>query len=125
MSHANNKGSKIEDFDCIGQSSIDARQRELEARHSAYLQEHPELGEVLQDFMQSLLIHKPDDALAYTSQYFKDIHLLPDGTDAAATTTDDAPVGAGAANTTVATTEEVDEVRDEYLVADGVLSTQV
>ena len=69
---------RIEDFDCVGQASIDARQRELNIRHQDYIAEHPEIGEVLQDLMQALLIHKPDDALAYISCYFKDVHVLPD-----------------------------------------------
>eukprot|EP00164_Ancoracysta_twista_P015096 GFYU01024803.1.p1 GENE.GFYU01024803.1~~GFYU01024803.1.p1 ORF type:complete len:133 (+),score=7.74 GFYU01024803.1:28-426(+) len=116
MSHNPARGAKIEDFDCVGQSSIDARQRELEVRHAAYLQEHPELGEVLQDFMQSLLVHKPDDALAFTTQYFKDIHLLPDG--AAATPSADDVADAAPSSSSPATTAAVNittAVEEEYV----------
>jgi hypothetical protein len=58
-------------FDFKGQAGITARTTELTAYHEEYIKEHPELQQVLHEYMQSLLVHKPSDSLAYTKNYFE------------------------------------------------------
>ena len=55
------------------QEQLNAQRRaaELEKLNSEYMGFHTEYREVLHEFMQSLLIHKPDDALAFMKQYFE------------------------------------------------------
>lgn len=57
-------------FDIQGQTSIKERSAELELYHEEYLKAHPELQQVLHEFMQALLFHKPADALAFMQEYF-------------------------------------------------------
>jgi hypothetical protein len=58
------------DFEAQHVASL--RTAELETSHAAYMQFHSEYREVLHEFMQALLIHKPDDALAFMHRYFAD-----------------------------------------------------
>lgn len=60
-----------QEFDFQGQAAITHRTEELEKVHKAYLDAHPELNQVLHEYMQSLLIHKPSESLGFTSEYFK------------------------------------------------------
>lgn len=60
-----------EQFDFQGQASVSRREEELQEYHKEYLQAHPELQQVLHEFMQALLIHKPSDSLTFTQEYFK------------------------------------------------------
>ena len=38
--------------------------------HNTYIQSHPELRQLLNDYMSSLLLHKPDDVFKFTKDYF-------------------------------------------------------
>lgn len=38
--------------------------------HSQFVKDHPELGAILADFIQSLLLHKPDDVYRFTYDFF-------------------------------------------------------
>lgn len=62
--------AQIEDLDFQSRHAATLRMTELEARHSDYLAFHTEYREVLHEFMQALLIHKPQDALQFTRDYF-------------------------------------------------------
>ena len=45
-------------------------QEELKGDHAVYMRRHPELQAMLGDFMQFLLLRKPDDAVAFAAEYF-------------------------------------------------------
>ncbi|KAL4222899.1 hypothetical protein ACF0H5_018939 [Mactra antiquata] len=46
------------------------RKEELKADHAKYMHHHPELKALLADFMQFLLLRKPDDVIAFAAEYF-------------------------------------------------------
>jgi len=46
------------------------RKEELADDHSTYVRSHPELKALLADFLQFLLLRKPDDVCTYASEYF-------------------------------------------------------
>lgn len=46
------------------------RKEELKADHTRYMKQHPELQTLLADFMQFLLLQKPDDVIAFAAEYF-------------------------------------------------------
>ena len=51
------------DFEKNSNLSMYERKKELEAEHTKYIKEHPEFHQILHDFMQALLIHKPEDIM--------------------------------------------------------------
>ena len=57
-------------FPYQNQVAIQERQEELTERHNAYLKSHVELQQVLHEFLQALVIHKPDAPLQYMHDYF-------------------------------------------------------
>uniref|UniRef100_A0A8C0GQ41 Ciliogenesis-associated TTC17-interacting protein n=1 Tax=Chelonoidis abingdonii TaxID=106734 RepID=A0A8C0GQ41_CHEAB len=46
------------------------RKEELQADHTSYARRHPELRALLADFLQLLLLHKPDDVLTFAAEFF-------------------------------------------------------
>uniref|UniRef100_A0A8C4YGN5 Ciliogenesis-associated TTC17-interacting protein n=1 Tax=Gopherus evgoodei TaxID=1825980 RepID=A0A8C4YGN5_9SAUR len=46
------------------------RKEELQAGHTSYARRHPELRALLADFLQLLLLHKPDDVLTFAAEFF-------------------------------------------------------
>lgn len=46
------------------------RKEELKNDHTVYMRHHPELKALLADFLQFLLLRKPDDTIAFAAQYF-------------------------------------------------------
>lgn len=46
------------------------RKEELKGDHALYMRHHPELRALLADFMQFLLLRKPDDVIAFAADYF-------------------------------------------------------
>ncbi|KAJ3595743.1 hypothetical protein NHX12_005046, partial [Muraenolepis orangiensis] len=46
------------------------RKEELMADHASYLRQHPELRALLADFLQFLLLRKPDNVIHFTKEYF-------------------------------------------------------
>lgn len=46
------------------------RKEQLEIDHKEYMAAHPELKAILADFLQSLLIHKPDDVYQFAHDAF-------------------------------------------------------
>ncbi len=45
-------------------------QDDLEESYKSYLQNNPELRAILADFMQAVLIQKPDDVYQFARDYF-------------------------------------------------------
>jgi len=46
------------------------RKQELEGDHQTYLRHHPEVRDILSDFFQHCLIHKPEDIVHEAAKYF-------------------------------------------------------
>ncbi|KAG6930219.1 ciliogenesis associated TTC17 interacting protein [Chelydra serpentina] len=46
------------------------RKEELQAGHASYARRHPELRALLADFLQLLLLRKPDDVLTFAAEFF-------------------------------------------------------
>ncbi|KAJ3595018.1 hypothetical protein NHX12_004323 [Muraenolepis orangiensis] len=46
------------------------RKEELMADHASYLRQHPELRALLADFLQFLLLRKPDNVIHFAKEYF-------------------------------------------------------
>ncbi|XP_043381355.1 ciliogenesis-associated TTC17-interacting protein isoform X4 [Chelonia mydas] len=46
------------------------RKEELQAGHTSYARRHPELRALLADFLQLLLLRKPDDVLTFAAEFF-------------------------------------------------------
>lgn len=43
---------------------------ELMADHTLYLRQHPEIRALISDFLQFLLLRKPDDVFQFAREYF-------------------------------------------------------
>mmetsp|Transcript_97750 Transcript_97750/g.273580 ORF Transcript_97750/g.273580 Transcript_97750/m.273580 type:complete len:112 (-) Transcript_97750:190-525(-) len=52
------------------QEKLELREEELRQEHTKYLQQHPELRQVLNDFMSSVLLHQPEHAFDFAREYF-------------------------------------------------------
>ncbi|XP_048341897.1 ciliogenesis-associated TTC17-interacting protein [Sphaerodactylus townsendi] len=46
------------------------RKEELQASHATYVRRHPELSNLLADFLQLLLLRKPDNVVTFAAEYF-------------------------------------------------------
>ncbi|XP_020505632.2 ciliogenesis-associated TTC17-interacting protein [Labrus bergylta] len=46
------------------------RKEELKANHTSYLRQHPEIRALISDFLQFLLLRKPDDVVQFAREYF-------------------------------------------------------
>ena len=62
----------LHQLDFQSQHAATLRAAELEKSHEEYMAFNTEYREVMHEFTQALLIHKPDDALAFMRQYFND-----------------------------------------------------
>ncbi|CAH8530798.1 unnamed protein product [Schistosoma intercalatum] len=47
------------------------RKDKIKAQYLLYLRDHPEIHDMISDFIKSLLFHKPDEVVKYASEYFK------------------------------------------------------
>uniref|UniRef100_A0A8C4KRS1 Ciliogenesis-associated TTC17-interacting protein n=2 Tax=Dromaius novaehollandiae TaxID=8790 RepID=A0A8C4KRS1_DRONO len=57
------------------------RKEELQASHAAFVRRHPELGALLADFLQALLLRQPPDPVAFAAAFFAPFaHRWPPGT---------------------------------------------
>ncbi|XP_044074962.1 ciliogenesis-associated TTC17-interacting protein [Siniperca chuatsi] len=52
------------------QSKLLDRKEELKADHASYLRHHPEVRALISDFLQFLLLRKPDDVFQFAREYF-------------------------------------------------------
>jgi guanylate kinase len=53
------------------------RKIDLIESHEEYILSHPEIREVLNDFLSSVLLHKPDDVFVYAKEYFHPFNPTP------------------------------------------------
>jgi guanylate kinase len=53
------------------------RKNDLIESHEEYILSHPEIREVLNDFLSSVLLHKPDDVFVYAKEYFHPFNPTP------------------------------------------------
>ena len=44
--------------------------QEIKKEHSEYIKKHPELREILNDFLSSLMLEKPKDVYEYAREFF-------------------------------------------------------
>ena len=56
---------------------LSVRKEELIISHEKYILKHPEIREVLNDFLSSVLLHKPDDVYVYAKEYFHPFNPTP------------------------------------------------
>ena len=49
---------------------LNDRKEELKAEHAAYVESHPELKNILADFMTRVLLEKPDDVKEFAAEHF-------------------------------------------------------
>jgi hypothetical protein len=55
------------------------RKEEIKSDHATYMRHHPELRALLSDFLQFLLLRKPDDVIAFAADYFSAFSVsMPD-----------------------------------------------
>lgn len=50
--------------------TLSSQQEELKADHMSYVRHHPELRAILADFLQFLLLRKPQDVFSFAREYF-------------------------------------------------------
>jgi len=67
----------MEGFDLKEQQIIDLRKTELIDYHKQYLESHPELTQLLNDFTTEVLYHKPDDLILFAKEYFAKFNPNP------------------------------------------------
>ena len=53
------------------------RKDQLIGSHKTYIQGHPEIREVLNDFMSAVLLHKPNDVFVFAKEYFHPFNPTP------------------------------------------------
>ncbi|CAL6051220.1 Conserved_hypothetical protein [Hexamita inflata] len=58
-------------FDLARQQAI--QKEEVQKQHTAYLEAHPELKQIVSDVLCSLMMDKPTDVYSYMAQYFKGV----------------------------------------------------
>jgi guanylate kinase len=66
------------DFDSKEQSIITVRTEELKTQHSHYIEKHPELQQILNDFLSEVLLEKPSDPIAFSREYFSKFNPTPE-----------------------------------------------
>lgn len=52
------------------QEKLELREEDLREEHNKYLEKHPELRQLLNDFMSSVLLHRPDEVFGFAKEYF-------------------------------------------------------
>lgn len=50
--------------------NVSLGQEELREDHASYLRQHPEIRALISDFLQFLLLRKPDDVFQFAREYF-------------------------------------------------------
>jgi guanylate kinase len=51
---------------------------EIKKEHQDYIGKHPELREILNDFLSSVLLEKPNDVFEYSTEYFSYFNIDKD-----------------------------------------------
>lgn len=60
----------MEVFDPELQTYFAKIKEEIKSEHVQYIKSHPEIRDILNDFLSSLLLEKPDDIYYYARKYF-------------------------------------------------------
>lgn len=55
---------------CVSMCSPWGNKEELNAEHASYLKQHPEIRALVSDFLQFLLLRKPENVLQFSRDYF-------------------------------------------------------
>ena len=69
--------TETENFDHEILAYLSTRKQKLIDSHGSYIVEHPEMREILNDFMSSLLLNKPDDVYLFAKEYFHPYNKTP------------------------------------------------
>jgi hypothetical protein len=56
---------------------LSTRKDQLIEQHGEFISSHPEIREVLNDFLSSVLLHKPDNVFVYAKEYFHPFNPSP------------------------------------------------
>lgn len=48
---------------------------QLKEEHSKYIRDHVVLKQILHDFLQSILLHQPEDVFKFSREYFGKVNL--------------------------------------------------
>jgi guanylate kinase len=67
----------METLDLKERATVDVRKTELVENHNNYIERHPELRELLNDFISSVLLNKPDDIFRFTREFFSKFNPEP------------------------------------------------
>ncbi len=54
-------------------SDLNTRKLQIKASHSSYVQNHPEIKAMLNDFMSAVLLDKPDDVFEFAKDHFAEL----------------------------------------------------
>ena len=68
---------ETENFDNEIVAYLSTRKQKLIDSHNSYILEHPEMRQILNDFMSSVLITKPDDVYLFAKEYFHPFNPTP------------------------------------------------
>lgn len=72
-----NMEAETEDFDNEILAYLSTRKQKLIDSHSEYIAKHPEMREILNDFLSSVLLNKPDDVYLFAKEYFHPFNPTP------------------------------------------------
>lgn len=57
-------------LDLIEKEGLRKETNNLENENKQYLENHPEIKDILNDFISSILLHTPNDIFLYAREYF-------------------------------------------------------
>ncbi|SCM25076.1 conserved Plasmodium protein, unknown function [Plasmodium chabaudi chabaudi] len=57
-------------FDLIEKDNLDKEMNNLKNENYKYMEDHPEIKNLLNDFISSILLHAPEDIFQYANEYF-------------------------------------------------------
>ena len=66
------------EFDAKEESIITVRAEELKEQHNKFLEKHPELQQLLNDFVSEVLLEKPEDPIVFSREYFSKFNPNPE-----------------------------------------------
>ncbi|CAG9332869.1 unnamed protein product [Blepharisma stoltei] len=64
-------------YDHKEKAIIDERIKELTHNHDEYIHNHPELQQILNDFVTEVLLHKPQDTILFAREFFSKFNPTP------------------------------------------------
>ncbi|KAF4661084.1 hypothetical protein FOL47_006843 [Perkinsus chesapeaki] len=65
-----NAKSETAGLNCEQQQALQDKEEQLREAHEDYLKSHPELRQMLNDFIASALLQQPDDIFDFAKDYF-------------------------------------------------------